>query len=731
MTTAAEPDSVRLPLPNPCTLVVPEHLMNAQHAHLNSRYRDPVWPMAPLIEDPSQPRKSIYWEKCPAAVREELRLLAWTLINGELRRTFLKARGARMRGRVSAGQMPATVNYWFQLATWLEDRGIRALADCDRAVLHEYGVFVRDTAASRQMAEKTLISVTRLWAYDELSPQAAGLARPPWDEIGLDDYLPTATSLGGENDREPLAEETMGPLLVWAMRVIEDWADDVLAAWTEARRRREAASRAPSTTAGLAALIAYLDAKVAVGEALPATKRNGKDRLACTYIAAITGASVHQVSVQNSRRGLARVVAERPGPCPLEVPVTGRIAGTLWRDALDFNEVPVLMRHLGTAAFIVCAYLTGMRPQEVLGMRSGCCPDPVPEPGGSPGRHLIRVHSDDADREAGGELAKPHLIRSRHYKNATDEDGNHLSAGVERDVPWVAIAPVVHAIRVLERIVPEGHLLFDLNEHQFRGPRPETGSLKASAMRRRIEDFVAWVNAESLAHGLSDEVVPPDPHGAIGTARFRRSLAWHIARRPGGLVALALQYGHMRAALATEASEGYASRSRGGIHRIIDVETALAVAETAADLREHFEAGGGISGPAARRALVEAANTPRFEGREVKADFARKFLARDGAVLYENPHALLLCLYKRDRALCAKGEPRNAPTLDRCVPGCGNIVRTDQHANRLRERADALDKRAAHVPQPIGDRLRANAGQLRSYADTHVHTRTTRSKGAR
>ncbi|KUO20888.1 hypothetical protein AQJ91_13015 [Streptomyces dysideae] len=184
----------------------------------------------------------------------------------------------------------------------------------------------------------------------------------------------------------------------------------------------------------------------------------------------------------------------------------------------------------------------------------------------------------------------------------------------------------------------------------------------------------------------------------------------------------------MRTALATEVSEGYASRSRGGIHRIIDIETALAVAETAADLREHFEAGGGLSGPAARRALTQAASTPRFEGREVKADFARKFLARDGAVLYDNPHALLLCLYKRDRALCAKGEAREAPTLDQCVAGCGNIVRTDHHAAQLREHADILDKKAAHTPQPVGDRLRANATRLRSYADNHDRTRITRQE---
>ena len=64
-------------------------------------------------------------------------------------------------------------------------------------------------------------------------------------------------------------------------------------------------------------------------------------------------------------------VAKRPGACPMDVPVTARIAGRLWRTSLDFNEAPVLMRHLATAAFIVCAYLTGMRTQESW----ACAPD--------------------------------------------------------------------------------------------------------------------------------------------------------------------------------------------------------------------------------------------------------------------------------------------------------------------------------------------------------------------
>ncbi len=144
-------------------------------------------------------------------------------------------------------------------------------------------------------------------------------------------------------------------------------------------------------------------------------------------------------------------------------------------------------------------------------------------------------------------LAGRHLIRSREFKAATDEDGNHESGGLEREVPWVAITPVVNAVRVLERMVPDGYLLFDHHAHDLHA-RPGTGSLKPSVLRRRIESFAAWANQEAARLGLPGEAVPADPHGNIGTSRFRRSLAWHIARRPNGLVALAIQYGHMRTA---------------------------------------------------------------------------------------------------------------------------------------------------------------------------------------
>ncbi|MDQ1022360.1 hypothetical protein QFZ43_008909 [Streptomyces afghaniensis] len=169
-------------------------------------------------------------------------------------------------------------------------------------------------------------------------------------------------------------------------------------------------------------------------------------------------------------------------------------------------------------------------PPVVMGLESGCCPEPP-----APGRHLIY---------------------GRVFKGVHDQDGNHYSAGQVREVPWVAIPPVVTSIRVLERIAPDG-LLFDSAVHAIPRGRVSTGRVIGfEAMRNRIEDFIVWVSGLAVRLDRPHEIVPDDPFGALGVARFRRSLAWHIARRPGGLVALAVQYGHLRTAV----SAGYAAR---------------------------------------------------------------------------------------------------------------------------------------------------------------------------
>lgn len=264
----------------------------------------------------------------------------------------------------------------------------------------------------------------------------------------------------------------------------------------------------------------------------------------------------------------------------------------------------------------------------------------------------------------------------------------------------------------------------------------EVGALEALDQARvvvfagHVADRPGPDHQETAVAECEDEATSPwpAPDGGCGAdflARFRRTLAWHIARQPGGLIALAIRYGHLHTVLDARTSSGYASRSRHGIHSVLDIETALAASDTAARLRDRAAAGENISGPAARRALTAAAQIPRFKGRIVSNTFVRKasaFLARDGVVLFDNPDAFLICAFKRENALCEPDPDANAPRQYDCRPGCGNAVRTDTHARLLRERAGEIYQLAAHAPEPVGRRMRANADRLRETAETHDAT---------
>ena len=58
------------------------------------------------------------------------------------------------------------------------------------------------------------------------------------------------------------------------------------------------------------------------------------------------------------------------------------------------------------------------------------------------------------------------------------------------------------------------------------------------------------------------------------------------------------------------------------------------------------------------------------------------------------------------------------------------MARTDAQAAQLRERAAALETQAGHVPQPVGDRLRATAAKLREQAGKHDRDRITPGRPA-
>jgi hypothetical protein len=170
-------DPYKLPLPTPGTPVVPARLTVAMHAHLNSRFADPVWPLAALSANPSARKDAIHWHNCPTVFRDQLRLTTWTMINGELTPTFLKQRSVRLRSRLSVAGLSDTVRSWMHLATWLAAQGITTLAACDTSTLHHYGQHLLGQHANRLTVGSILVALARLWGFDQLSARPTGVAR--------------------------------------------------------------------------------------------------------------------------------------------------------------------------------------------------------------------------------------------------------------------------------------------------------------------------------------------------------------------------------------------------------------------------------------------------------------------------------------------------------------------------------------------------------------------------
>ncbi|MFF1446200.1 hypothetical protein [Streptomyces sp. NPDC058295] len=140
------------------------------------------------------------------------------------------------------------------------------------------------------------------------------------------------------------------------------------------------------------------------------------------------------------------------------------------------------------------------------------------------------------------------------------------------------------------------------------------GSRSETRINHDIAEFLAWVETYCTEHGRSDRI-PPDPaHPVIYSARLRRTLAWFIVRRPRGLVAAAIQYGHLRVQMTL----GYAGNYTSGFPDDLAFEDWLARLDTLADAHQRLREGEQVSGPAAEtyRHRVQAAT--RFAGRVLR-----------------------------------------------------------------------------------------------------------------
>jgi hypothetical protein len=220
------------------------------------------------------------------------------------------------------------------------------------ADLEDYQRFLSTSLPNPGTRKRACSGVRKFWLWRSSLP-SGGLR---FDPLHLDGWS-TPNARAGENATGRIPEEVLGPLFVWAMRFIDDFSADIIAAdrhW-----------RAPLPPGGSHAygqvrvqLHAWLGERVAAGRPLPGWR--GQASIAA--VALELGRD--RVSVRRYRH-LIDEAAAIVGTAPQTVggqPVLGRLDGQPWIEAIladhtDSGSLASLARLLQDSCYIALAFL--------------------------------------------------------------------------------------------------------------------------------------------------------------------------------------------------------------------------------------------------------------------------------------------------------------------------------------------------------------------------------------
>lgn len=668
-----------------------------------SRFSDETWNLDPA-GSAAAAYSSVYFGSTPAQFQDSLKRLVWCAVNVDTPMDDLSRR-INVPPRLAIRSVVAFVYHsWRPFLKWLAEQHIASISEVDADDLIAYRAHVAQQPASAFSKDMCMGGLWRMWRYAPLLPLGDRLMRPPWEGADPDDFADwdSRRPRNSENRTLPIGPDTMGALLVWCMHFVDTFSDDILAAkqrWAD----MTAGARQQQRDSDRERWAEYLDGLRHSDQRLPGrTLPGGGTGLARRYLAATLDISLNTITRHRPDDIEIQVGA------PLDVEMRGRIDGQQWAAAVDAYDVDVWVRRLATACTVVVSYLSGMRPGEVLALERGCC-----------------RRSDATDPLSGYEIDRDdsYEVRGKTFK-VRDSSGSTVRGGAERGHPWFVISPVARAIDVMERL-HDHTLLFPVAAFGTKSSRTTTRSAHTQDVNDNIKALIQWCNAAGVP-GLP--AIPPDPTGSITMRRFRRTLAWHIYRLPGGLIALGVQYGHVD----LFQSERYGRRMYAGMSDVLE-EHAHAFRGWLEDGYETLIAGGGVSGPSADRFVAAVKDYgAQFRGSVLTRRDAKRLLANPNLRVYNNADQFLACCYDESKALCHPDADRPAridrsPDLLRCDPACGNIARTDAHMASLDAEIRDLEAEIASpaTPEPMQVRLGQRRDRLLGIKDDHDRRRLT------
>ncbi|PPJ25647.1 hypothetical protein C5F51_22745 [Nocardia nova] len=622
-----------------------------------SRFRDMVWRLEPAIFRENSLMLILDFTRIPARWRPLAKELFYAMLAGDLPPSEPRPVIATVYGHFRA-----MTRFLGWVDTWpsaLTGRPVNRLDELVGADLLAYRRDLERTQRSPTMRERSRVSVRVLWRYRSVLPDR--LAYDPGHLEGWTDNYRNRRR--PENATGRIPETVHGPLMAWALRFVDDFADDIITAlerWRICRAILDGpihTDNAPVT----AALQALLDQHLADRRPIP-----GYDgALNLRALALTLGCSRKEIERHRAKIDTVAAIVGRQD-CPwFEIATTAQLDGRPWIQAIVGSRgIPEGLGKLTTmlqaAAYVVIAFLSGMRDSEIKELRRGC----------------FRIHRDDTGR------IYRRTVLSRAFKGETD------SRGVEAF--WVIGAPAARAITVLERLQPAGtELLFALID-PWNSTRPASRShnraLSSIATNTQINNLVDWINEYCASRGRLDSIpLVNQRRWRLTTPQFRRTLAWFIARRPGGAIAGAIAYRH----LSIQMFEGYAGTSDSGFRAEVESEQALARGEhllTMIDQHQHTALTGPAADEAAQR-LTEFGDHARFGGTVITDERRlRRLMARKDPAIY--PDKYVTCVHTHITALCQQKRDNSntlRPDIGTCKPlVCRNVALTPDNIDNLR-----------------------------------------------
>lgn len=658
------------------------------------RFRDDRWSLAGALLQRSQSTLVLSFADISPQHRLTAKELCYTMLSGTL------PPGERRPALNSVRFVLKGLKFFF---AWLETRPASALAARSRLVdltasdLTSYQQHLTATIPGASSWNNRRAAVGFLWRY------RATLAhdRLLFDPRRLDGWAEARHGAAAENATDRIPEQIHGPLLAWALRFVDEFADDIFAADQQWRALRTPPAHPPgrATSGATAALRRLLDEHLENGRPLPG--HQGKVNI--QFLARSLGCD--RKTLRRSRAQIDAVAATVGiGACTyFTSPIHGELDGNPWLTGITTssrldNGLATLARMMHIACYVVIAFLSGMRDGEIKHLKRGCL---------------------NTRQDAEG---KPYRwqVTSLAFKGETEPTGVEAT--------WIVGAPAARAIAMLEQLQSQHtDLLFARLPHSASGARSDRDPhtvLTSDTTNIQLNEFVRWINNYCARHRRSDPIPLHNNKNWMLTSRqFRRTLAWFIARRPGGAIAGAIGYRH----LSVHMFEGYAGTSDSGFRAEVEAELALARGEhllTMIDTHEHHNLAGPAADEATRR-LAEFREQATYRG-QVITDTRRlqRLMTREDPAIY--PDKYVTCVHKHATALCQQRQDSRAqllPDPTTCKPlACRNVALTTSNIDNLADEISTIDDELARrplLPPLLQQQLRTRRHEIVTFLDRH------------